>query len=548
MSDTGYNAAKWAFLYEVLLSNTSRFFRYIDGVCNHSDVISFSLYILALRKEDDEEDKIIQIQPLESDYGELPYNNVGADEFNTFVRTKEAEFDELFEEKANRFSVGGWEAKEDFSTTFKNEIKKTIKDFSVVEAIRNFSPNNDKQKLFVSRGISDGEYDIHICISIDKIHFFEFDLQEQANIFPLGDTKSVSFLKSILEGYLTRIAKKLMLDIDFLNDLIWEEHRKELWQIDGQSFDDILTNAARSFMTKVVQITTKNTNPPTYIRNNHNPKLFDKLFDACNYVASMNYEHKECNGKVLLTSGGDYLSIHLRTPFQFRESRKVRKMLEITDNQNYLIADPLFIHGVSSSPNIQDKFIIEFTGMNSWRLIFNQTVLLHVKSGIPIEINPYDVKIKESIDKYSAMFPQTEFNEINLSELLKAFIKYMIEERNGGIIVISLDAQEEAYRLSSNSFKIEDPPKLTTENINLFSNLAKIDGAILLDEVLNCHAFGVILDGDKTDKASLSRGARYNSALRYVENKQPNRVLAIVISVDGMIDVFTKNEEVPTSL
>ncbi|HRE57414.1 MAG TPA: diadenylate cyclase [Candidatus Kapabacteria bacterium] len=548
MSDTGYNAEKWAFLYGVLRSNTSRFFRYIDGVCNHSDVISFSLYILALRKEDDEEDKIIQIQPLESDYGELPYNNVGADEFNTFVRTKEAEFDELFEEKANRFSVGGWEAKEDFSTTFKNEIKKTIKDFSVVEAIRNFSPNNDKQKLFVSRGISDGKYDIHICISIDKIHFFEFDLQEQANIFPLGDTKSVSFLKSILEGYLTRIAKKLMLDIDFLNDLIWEEHRKELWQIDGQSFDDILTNAARSFMTKVVQITTKNTNPPTYIRNNHNPKLFDKLFDACNYVASMNYEHKECNGKVLLTSGGDYLSIRLRTPFQFRESRKVRKMLEITDNQNYLIADHLFIHGVSSSPNIQDKFIIEFTGMNSWRLIFNQTVLLHVKSGIPIEINPYDVKIKESIDKYSAMFPQTEFNEINLSELLKAFIKYMIEERNGGIIVISLDAQEEAYRLSSNSFKIEDPPKLTTENINLFSNLAKIDGAILLDEVLNCHAFGVILDGDKTDKASLSRGARYNSALRYVENKQPNRVLAIVISVDGMIDVFTKNEEVPTSL
>lgn len=548
MSDTGYNAEKWAFLYEVLRSNTSRFFRYIDGVCNHSDVINFSLYILALRKEDYAEDKIIQIQPLESDYGELPYNNVGADEFNTFVRTKEAEFDELFEEKANRFSVGGWEAKEDFSTTFKNEIKKTIKDFSVVEAIRNFSPNNDKQKLFVSRGISDGEYDIHICISIDKIHFFEFDLQEQANIFPLGDTKSVSFLKSILEGYLTRIAKKLMLDIDFLNDLIWEEHRKELWQIDGQSFDDILTNAARSFMTKVVQITTKNTNPPTYIRNNHNPKLFDKLFDACNYVASMNYEHKECNGKVLLTSGGDYLSIRLRTPFQFRESRKVRKMLEITDNQNYLIADPLFIHGVSSSPNIQDKFIIEFTGMNSWRLIFNQTVLLHVKSGIPIEINPYDVKIKESIDTYSAMFPQTEFNEINLSELLKTFIKYMIEERNGGIIVISLDAQEEAHRLSNNSFKIERPPKLTTENINLFSKLAKIDGAILLDDVLNCHAFGVILDGDKTDKASLSRGARYNSALRYVENKQPNRVLAIVISVDGMIDVFTKNEEVPTSL
>ena len=162
--------------------------------------------------------------------------------------------------------------------------------------------------------------------------------------------------------------------------------------------------------------------------------------------------------------------------------------------------------------------------------------------------HPYDLKIKESIDTYSAMFPQKEFNEINLSELLRTFIKYMIEETNGGIIVISLDAQEEARRLSNNSFKIEKPPKLTTENINLFSKLAKIDGAILLDDLLNCHAFGVILDGDKTDKASLSRGARYNSALRYVENKQPNRVLAIVISVDGMINVLTKGEEeAPTS-
>lgn len=57
---------------------------------------------------------------------------------------------------------------------------------------------------------------------------------------------------------------------------------------------------------------------------------------------------------------------------------------------------------------------------------------------------------------------------------------------------------------------------------SLIRNVASIDGAILLDSTGICHSIGVILDGIATEKGRSDRGARYNSAVRYVENNKKN--------------------------
>jgi hypothetical protein len=49
-------------------------------------------------------------------------------------------------------------------------------------------------------------------------------------------------------------------------------------------------------------------------------------------------------------------------------------------------------------------------------------------------------------------------------------------------------------------------------------------------------AIGAILDGLATDAGYPSRGARYNSAIRYVASSS-HACLAIVVSEDGMINV-----------
>ena len=103
------------------------------------------------------------------------------------------------------------------------------------------------------------------------------------------------------------------------------------------------------------------------------------------------------------------------------------------------------------------------------------------------------------------------------------------------MVVISKGADIEAKRLEKQCIKI----KPTYLNSQLVRKVSAIDGAILIEPSTKCHAIGVILDGLASNKGTSSRGARYNSAIRYVElSKYP--CLAIVISQDGMVDLVQK--------
>lgn len=71
----------------------------------------------------------------------------------------------------------------------------------------------------------------------------------------------------------------------------------------------------------------------------------------------------------------------------------------------------------------------------------------------------------------------------------------------------------------------------------LLASASRIDGAILIDPEGVCHAIGVVLDGPAHDGCTPARGARYNSALRYVTGSKMSR-LAIVVSDDHTVDVL----------
>ncbi|WP_205507896.1 diadenylate cyclase, partial [Myxococcus vastator] len=67
-----------------------------------------------------------------------------------------------------------------------------------------------------------------------------------------------------------------------------------------------------------------------------------------------------------------------------------------------------------------------------------------------------------------------------------------------------------------------------------------IDGALLLDPEGTCHGVGVILDGASYFGGTASRGARFNSALRYVCHGEQVRRLAVVFSEDGHVDLLPR--------
>jgi hypothetical protein len=98
-------------------------------------------------------------------------------------------------------------------------------------------------------------------------------------------------------------------------------------------------------------------------------------------------------------------------------------------------------------------------------------------------------------------------------------------------LVVSEKAQEESVRMQSQCSVI-NPIKLEE---NLIQDITSIDGAVLLDPKGQCYAIGVILDGLASDDGDPGRGARYNSAIRYIDSKKDS--IAFVISEDGTIDL-----------
>ncbi|QWG44734.1 hypothetical protein EXW31_10730 [Bacillus mycoides] len=79
----------------------------------------------------------------------------------------------------------------------------------------------------------------------------------------------------------------------------------------------------------------------------------------------------------------------------------------------------------------------------------------------------------------------------------------------------------------------------------VLNQISSIDGAIYLDSDGDVHGIGVILDGPANELGDSSRGARYNSAIKYNNSKVKinNNTLIIVVSEDGYIDIVVKEDE-----
>lgn len=99
------------------------------------------------------------------------------------------------------------------------------------------------------------------------------------------------------------------------------------------------------------------------------------------------------------------------------------------------------------------------------------------------------------------------------------------------------------FRLNPHVDVLSDP--------SVLKSYVSIDGALFLDTDGVCHAVGVIVGGDPyRGLADLRRGSRYNSTVFYINSnhiryrvkrraiRQQNRLVAIVVSDDGMLNVL----------
>jgi hypothetical protein len=260
------------------------------------------------------------------------------------------------------------------------------------------------------------------------------------------------------------------------------------------------------------------------------------LYEACNAISTLKYEGKEGVGQLVLARP-DHPHIRRRLELlsrvQIREYNAVRKLLQIGSGEHCLLCDSAEVYGIGTvnedyQPAAEDLFVVRFVKNFIWELTHAGHPLMHVRFGVPM-LRPEGFPEAIFRRDLPRIFHDIAGDRVeNLCQVARA----VAEQEHGAMLVISSSAAEEAARLANQCTRIRpfNPDDKT------LCRLTSIDGAVLLDLEGNCHAIGVILDGLASPKCTPSRGARYNSGVRYAYGRCD--CMVVVKSEDGMVNVF----------
>lgn len=262
------------------------------------------------------------------------------------------------------------------------------------------------------------------------------------------------------------------------------------------------------------------------------------LLQALNRVAALKYESAEASGTIVFVGAEqadpspEYL-LKLAQPVRLTNERWIRKLLQLASGSSALLSNATAVSGIVANPVALavkgvKVFTVQFPADRQWSVSHGSLQLLRVEAGqarLPTDVLSYD-DFKDQVERQFAGNPDLDANA------LWGIFQSTLRLSRGHMVVIAADAQEEANRLSAQGTQIEPVPA----KLKVLEQACRIDGTVLVDTKGYCYAIGVILDGVAQPNCTPSRGARYNSAVRYVASCPAPR-MAIVISEDATLDI-----------
>lgn len=275
--------------------------------------------------------------------------------------------------------------------------------------------------------------------------------------------------------------------------------------------------------------------------------------DVFNILSMMKYENAENKGTIISLEyhrGDNFeslrnnydIKIEFKEPIPIEEAqyKRIRKLLEISTKEYSLLINDngeIFAIGTISKGNDRKFYKVSFNGYLRWNLCINGEKYIEYENMIP-RLNDTNIGIKEeNIQKFRDTFSIDNVNSF------KHIVKEAIKQGHGTMVVFAENAMEEANRLSISGMCIKP---ISMEEDGLVYAASSIDGAIMCDENGKCFAIGIILDGKTSKSADSARGARYNSAIRYLEQQKDNgkRTFIVVVSEDGYVKCMSTNDNI----
>ena len=280
--------------------------------------------------------------------------------------------------------------------------------------------------------------------------------------------------------------------------------------------------------------------------NGHHPSVpsatgpgSERLFYIINTISSLRYEGAEGIGCLLLARRGHpnlEEVFALTCPVDLTDYRAVRKLLEMTNTGIHLLADAEKVYALGRQVGTydasrEDLFAFHFVTYYTWELSHAGQTIMRARYGLPGLARP-----RLSLTRFRRDFKRTfATHDLEQVERVWQVVLEASRQPKGTLLVITTEALAEADRLKLQCTLIE--PVVLTPTITQL--VTAIDGAVLLDPQGYCYSIGVILDGKASGHGNGTRGARYNSAIRYVDSSA-FPCLVVVVSEDGMVDVMTK--------
>ncbi|HFK1496556.1 TPA: diadenylate cyclase [Bacillus paranthracis] len=265
-----------------------------------------------------------------------------------------------------------------------------------------------------------------------------------------------------------------------------------------------------------------------------------KMFQNANEISSLKYEGDECVGKILFCKNIEPIKekIIFIDKMPLDKHKGVRKLLEIATDDIYLLASGKEIYGFFETDEDSFKslsgYSITFTSHAKWDFEeFGEPKkkILSVGFGTP-KLPKKSLEESEFVNGFKTVFK----NKYDYKKIWALTLE-ACKQRKGTMLIITEEAESEANRLCNQCFKIDYSPE--SQNFKeLIKYITSIDGGVLLHPNGKCYAIGTILDGKSVNTlGDITRGARYNSALRYINDSSSENCLIIIVSEDGMISL-----------
>lgn len=248
--------------------------------------------------------------------------------------------------------------------------------------------------------------------------------------------------------------------------------------------------------------------------------------------------------------------------------RPVRKLIELSKRKivhlyaeqtgespnEHTITQLVRLREEHSDENIEPTDIyINFSGFMHWSVVCGAKEIFSYYHGRYL-LNPAQ---KDTL--YESNVDALQYIDDKTKKMITDLIKILKKQKHGTSIVISDFPSESGKAVIDDLCQGNYGIKLCPPNVlyntgqgwdeGLLLSLTDIDGALFIDlQETRLAAIGVLLYSGITVRGNVGRGSRYNSMNNYIMGKKNGIYIGIVISEDGMVDLFQnkQNQAEPT--